>query len=521
MDQMKFEDIEDYLSYKIPSEIGVVKNYAMESILEKLPKLDYTLLNEPVKVSSLREELKSGVSKERSDEINTTLAKLDPTLLVKYFLLIKYLYLIANKSELGFGIFDGMTYCFNGRFWEEVDEVEVMMFLVMAAQKSGLERNFVNTPPETTKLLNQFKTHSHIPLVLRQSSSDAMLNLLNGTVYFENGEVKIKYFSKNDFLRYQLNFKYDKTAKAEKFMKFLNKALPEKNAQKNLQRFIGSLFVPSLKLEKALLIYGEGATGKSTFWAIITALVGRNNMTFYPLERLIGSDQASAYNRARLNGKILNYATEIGNRISDTAMAKQLISGESMDARNPYGKPFEIHTIPKLIFNCNNLPTQSENSNAFKRRLLIAPFLNTIPENERNLHLAEEIIAEEMSGVLNWVIEGMQDLIKEECFVQSDAMDKCLDEYQKESNNVYDFLDYLSYVKTTTEKISLKNLFELYLRYCKMNNHNGYKLNNFVKRLESLGITVGRKETNNSTNVYIKIIIPEDLVLSDPFNVFK
>ena len=78
---------------------------------------------------------------------------------------------------------------------------------------------------------------------------------------------------------------------------------------------------------------------------------------------------------------MVNYASEL-NRGLEADTFKQLISGEPIEARLPYGQPFTLTDYAKFIFNCNELPTEVEHTHAFFRRFLIVPFPVTIPEAE-------------------------------------------------------------------------------------------------------------------------------------------
>ena len=53
-----------------------------------------------------------------------------------------------------------------------------------------------------------------------------------------------------------------------------------------------------------------------------------------------------------------------------------------------------------------------EQTNGFFRRFLFVMFEVTIPEWKKNPNLAKEIIEDELSGVFNWVLEGLQRILE-------------------------------------------------------------------------------------------------------------
>ena len=95
--------------------------------------------------------------------------------------------------------------------------------------------------------------------------------------------------------------------------------------------------------------------------------------------------------RAMIANKLVNYASEINGKV-EASIFKQLVSGEPVEARLPYGNPFIMSDYAKLIFNCNDLPRDVEQTEAYFRRFLIIPFNVTIPEHVQDKQLAKKII---------------------------------------------------------------------------------------------------------------------------------
>jgi putative DNA primase/helicase len=94
-----------------------------------------------------------------------------------------------------------------------------------------------------------------------------------------------------------------------------------------LAEYLGYVFVKhgsrSLKEEKALILYGTGANGKSVFFEIVSALLGDQNTCNYSLQSLTDS---SGYYRAKLANKLVNYGSEINGRL-ESSLFKQMVSG--------------------------------------------------------------------------------------------------------------------------------------------------------------------------------------------------
>lgn len=190
--------------------------------------------------------------------------------------------------------------------------------------------------------------------------------------------------------------------------------------------------------------------------------------------------------------RLVNYASEINGRL-EASIFKQLVSGEPVEARLPYGDPFIISDYAKLIFNCNELPKDVEQSRAYFRRFLIVPFGVTIPEEEQDKQLAQKIIDGELSGVFNWVLAGLKRLLNQKKFTESKKVQDALVQYERESDSVKLFLDELGYKSSQVAFLSLKNLYFEYRKFCEDDGFKPVNKVNFTKRLEGAKIIVERK----------------------------
>lgn len=168
------------------------------------------------------------------------------------------------------------------------------------------------------------------------------------------------------------------------------------------------------------------------------------------------------------------------------------MSGEPVEARLPYGEPFTLTNYAKLIFNCNELPKEVEQTNAFFRRFLIIPFDVTIPEEDQDKQLSNKIIKNELSGVFNWVLDGLKRLLNQKNFTQSDIVDNTLKKYMRESNTVALFIDE-KYTISDDDFLPLTDLYNNYKSFCRDGNYHPVSKRNFSDRLRNLGIIIERK----------------------------
>ncbi|WP_394772330.1 phage/plasmid primase, P4 family [Mucilaginibacter sp.] len=408
----------------------------------------------------------------------------------KHYVVIVIDELLQLCNNHGFGLCtkDGFCYVFNGAYWQLLDKDELKSFLGEVALLMGVNSVDAKHHQFREELLAQcFSSANFQPNT--KPSGTTLINLRNGTFEIESVKQSLRDFNKNDFLTYQLSFDFDPNAQAPMFKEFLDKVLPDIQAQEILAEYLGYVFIEhsSLKLEKALMLYGSGANGKSVIFEIVSALLGNENISNYSLEKITSDN----YSRAMLSGKLLNYASEISNRLNP-AVFKQLVSGEPVEARLPYGKPFTLANYAKLLFNCNELPKDVEHTDAFYRRLLIVPFLVTIPVEAQDPLLANKIIASELAGVFNWILAGLKRLICTGQFTVSISVTEVLNQYRMDSNPVQLYLDDMGYIVSIDEKAKqdLRDLYYGYRKYCEDYGYKPLSYVNFKKRLQNSGIKI-------------------------------
>lgn len=404
------------------------------------------------------------------------------------FVVAKNIQRLAIKNKWKLLMYNGSVFFFNGEYYQEISKSDMKRFLGKSAVRFGISRSKAGYFSYQEALLRQFMCETSLPNP-EPPQGIVLINLKNGTFEVSKNGGKLKPFNSEDFLTYQLNFDYNPEAKAPMFETFINRVLPDKSSQQVLAEFFGYVFVKSsvLKLEKALLMYGEGANGKSVIYDLMNALLGSRNVCNYSLPNLM---EPSGYYAIKLATSLLNYSSELGGKV-DTDMLKIIISGEPLSARPIYGQPRIITDYAKIAFNTNTLPKSVEHTNAYFRRFLIIPFEVIIPEAEQDKQLAQKIIAAgELSGIFNWVLEGLNRLLKNNGFSECEAAKTVLNTYKYESDTVKMFLDEKNYEESFDKHNTAKFLSDEYSDFCKDFRYIPLNHKNFINRLKMLGLRV-------------------------------
>lgn len=475
-----------------PLDFEVLAFPQAEKLREQLEQLDRKLTN-PDGSSNTDKALDR--EWEQWKDLKKQLDKLKLSL--KHYLILSIENTLQKAEQNRWGLCKNhdFIYLYNGTFWAELDKETFQKFLGEAAEQMGVAKFSARFYQFREQLFKQFLATAYLPTP-ESNKNKVLINLLNGTFEISPQGTKLKPFDRSDFITYQLPFEYDPQSKAPIFEAYLNKVLPDKERQRVLAEYLGFVFIKhgsnALKEEKALILYGTGANGKSVFFEVVNALLGANNVSSYSLQSLTNDN---GYFRAKLGNKLVNYASEINGKL-ETSTFKQLVSGEPVEARLPYGQPFVLTQYAKLIFNVNELPKDVEHTNAYFRRFLIIPFDVTIPEPEQDKSLHTKIIENELSGVFNWVLEGLNRLLKQKRFSDCEAARLTIEQYKTESNSVQMFLNESNYKSSPTDYTLIKEIYPEYKAFCIEDGMTPFKKTNFIKQLKALGFIVDRVSQN-------------------------
>ncbi|WP_299234888.1 phage/plasmid primase, P4 family [uncultured Bacteroides sp.] len=501
--------VDSFVYYTTAYRKQIDKYFMLKDVLDSIFTIDFLLAyyknNEEKRklIYHLRKDIEEKT--ENAQNAKDILKNLDPTTECKISIIIEYLLRLFEKKNSGLAVINGKVYFYNGCYWEIMEDDFVKHFLSFVAEKSGLPHFQVTKVRFMEALFKQLLSSSVSPVP--EKTKEVKINLQNGTFVCNDGSFEIRSFSPDDMLTYQLPFDYNPNAKAEKFTEFLEYVVPEKEARMVIAEYIAYVFAKHLRWEKCMVLYGSGCNGKSVLIDVISALLGKQNVCNIPLGRLC---EANGYYRAEMGNYLLNACSEMGSKDSDPEMVKQLFSNDPVSARSPYGKPITVSNYCRFLFSTNYISNKDmEQTNGFFRRFLFVMFEVTIPEWKKNPNLAKEIIEDELSGVFNWVLEGLQRILEpgRQGFTYSAQIDKANRDFERNSNSVALFMSEKYLQPSSTKHRDAKDLYNEYKFFCEENRYGAVSKQEFLRRLETqLKYFIKRKATNNATWVYCEEI---------------
>ncbi len=162
-----------------------------------------------------------------------------------------------------------------------------------------------------------------------------------------------------------------------------------------IQRVLGYGLTGSTVEHAMFFAYGTGANGKSVLLGTVAGIMGDYHCTA-PIEAFVTSHgERHPKDLAGLRGARLVTAieTEEGRRWAENKL-KAVTGGDRISARFMRQDFFEFLPLFKLLVAGNHKPALRSVDEAIKRRLHLIPFTVTIPVEQRNKELVDELKAE-------------------------------------------------------------------------------------------------------------------------------
>jgi putative DNA primase/helicase len=215
---------------------------------------------------------------------------------------------------------------------------------------------------------------------------------------------------------------------------------------------------------------GSGRNGKSTLLGVIKRALGADNVSNHTLQNIC----EDRFALAGLHNKLANISSELPSKaLLETGKAKSVIAGDTIGAEEKFGTPFSFQPYCKLIFSTNQLPESKDKSKAFYWRWIILHFDKYFsPDSpDTNPHILDELTTEdELSGLLNWALDGLRRLeANNGRFSYNAGIETIEEDWERNSNPVEAFIEEYCEVEPDNS-IPKSELYESYLKFCKVNN---------------------------------------------------
>ena len=342
--------------------------------------------------------------------------------------------------------------------------------------------------------------------------NDYILNVQNGTLDLSGDKPIFMEHNPDMLLSKICNVNYEPSAKCEVWEKFINEIMQnDKSKIEYLQKIAGLSLTGNTSEETAFILYGSTTrNGKSTFCETLIYLLGDYALTMRPetlaTKQNTDSRQANG-DVARLCGcRFVNASEPPKRMLFDTALLKSLLGRDSITARFLHQREFEFIPKFKLVINTNYLPVITDDTIFSSGRLNVVSFDRHFEPHEQDKHLKDKLRRkEELSGILNWCLEGLR-LYRKDGLKAPAAVQKATNAYRADSDKIGNFIN--ECLKKTDTNSKAKEIYDCYVKWCSDNGYGIENKGNFFAEMKNKGLfatsgTVTGKTVKNVIKGYV------------------
>lgn len=400
---------------------------------------------------------------------------------------------------------------YNGKYWERGESEALNMvgaYINLLRIRSG---EVGGAQERLNRLCSRSLTYRKIKDILSLAStipssrvnselfdSDAMkVNFENCTVGFTaDGEHTSVPHDKEDYLTSVLPSNYTpESGEPTGFLKFLKRIFEgDADIIRYLQKRLGSCLLGNVGDSKALIMFGDGANGKSVLAGVLQECLGEYCFPV-PASTLTGGEGGET-RVASLQGKRVGLVHEFGSntQLNDERF-KMLTGGEALiSGRHLYGRHFSFRPVTSFLIMSNYLPSVNDVSHGLWRRMALIYFPVIIPEHEQDRGLMRRLIDDERDQIMAWLVEGTVGYLQEG-LEEPEASRKALEEY-KESEDVISVFLNEKYEPFSAGRVAISKVYEGFTEWCRRRGQKpSTSINNFGRQSHGRMIGEGEKRS--------------------------
>jgi len=391
----------------------------------------------------LEDEISKFMSKDKKGEDKLSIDKITNYLLYKYS--FKTIY--GTKDEKIY-FFDEGIYTLRGK--------EVIKTNVEKLLKSYCNSRIV------MEVLEKIKRKTAI-------SQDKFDKVPEELICLDNGILNVKDKTlighhPHFYFKSKLNIKFDDTKEINPLKKFIEETFYPEDVPV-IQEWLGFNLYKKYFVKKAIILFGEKNTGKTVFLNVLIKFLSQKNCAGISLQRIASKDKFSL---SFLKDKLANIYDDLSSDdLKDSGGFKIATGGGYATAEYKFGDSFQFLNYAKNIFSTNMIPNVKDiNDDAYYERWIPIPLDNQVDKNNQDPFLYEKLTTEdELSGLLNWALEGLERLLKKGRFsFNKDSSDiKVI--MQRQNNPLVAFVDEVL-VQKDGNKITKEIMYRVYSKWC-------------------------------------------------------
>ncbi|HJZ57431.1 MAG TPA: phage/plasmid primase, P4 family [Gemmataceae bacterium] len=205
-----------------------------------------------------------------------------------------------------------------------------------------------------------------------------------------------------------------------------------------MQEVFGACLDSGLAWKHFTALTGESDTGKTVVLSVLRTLLGTGNYSAESLAQIT----TNRFGTFPLFGKLANIMGDENtfDRANEGKL-KALTGGDAVSFEEKHKTPFFGPNTAKVVFGCNTVPEFEDQSEGVWNRLLILPLKKVIPkERQRPEMLTAGFWADELPGILNWSLDGLDRYRSNRGVTEAKAVVRAVKSHRADSDPARRFL---------------------------------------------------------------------------------
>lgn len=399
----------------------------------------------------------------------------------------------AKANNMLYATVKQETYVYKGTHWSKLEEKELEQIVHATLIKSRPAAETIAGTCKIIKLMTGKKAET-IPAWIDKRIDDIDIKNI---IIFKNGILDIKnnrWMEHTPALFYThcLKYDYDESATAHNWQKWLMKDTFNNDLQmvNTLQEWFGYLLVNNYDFQKFAVLIGAPRSGKGTILRVIRHIIGEHNCAAPRLSKL--SHDSILNSMSDKPVAIIGDAHKVPYAKRDEVLEiiKMITGNDSITFDRKFINASTAKFPSRFTIAANKMPDFIDTSGALASRIILIVFKNSY-EGREDPRLYDNLI-KESPGILNWAIAGYKRLRIAGRFTQSGYSTEMLNRIREEISPILGFMnDCVEVTGQSIDAIPCNALYQIYKRWCAMNDTTPMKTARFRQDLLSASYSIG------------------------------
>lgn len=204
---------------------------------------------------------------------------------------------------------------------------------------------------------------------------------------------------------------------------------------------------------------GNGANGKSTFEALVEAIVGQENTAHLKVDQF---SERFALNELMGRSLVVGDDVQAGKFIEDQSAFNSAVTGDTLRADVKNKQPVNFTFSGTIVQSTNEMPRFNNQTGGTNRRMLIVPFMAQFDLNKANEEIKTDFI--HRKEVREWLLKySLLIAGKTDKFVQPKVSQSLLRDFEKGNDQIANFMDENDFKSST---LPVRWAYEQFQQFC-------------------------------------------------------